>query len=73
MRTEDGYDLNDAARAARALAGFRKPTRRFLEETEAGAELLGIGLGDDLDICAQVDRHDIVVEMSDQAVTRSGA
>ncbi len=70
---EDGYDLNDAARAARALAGFRKPTRRFLEETAAGAELLGIGLGDDLDICAQVDRHDIVVEMSDQAVTRSGA
>lgn len=68
-----GYDLNDAARAARSLAGSRKPTRRFLEATAAGAALLEIGLGDDLEICCQVDRHEIVVEMSEQAVTRSGA
>jgi hypothetical protein len=32
-----------------------------------------IGLGDDLDICSEVDRHDIVAEMRDQAITRAGA
>ena len=66
------YELNDAAQAARALAGFRKPTRKFLGATAGGAALVEIGMGDDLDICADVDRHDIVAEMSDQAIIRSG-
>jgi 2-phosphosulfolactate phosphatase len=61
-------ELNDAAKAARALAGFRKPTRKFLELTDGGRALVDIGLGDDLDICAQVDRHDIVAEMRDQVI-----
>jgi 2-phosphosulfolactate phosphatase len=73
----DGHDgeheLNDAALAARMLAGGRKPTRRFLQETWGGRALMEIGLGDDLDICSELDRHDIVAEMRDRAITRAGS
>ncbi len=70
--SEDDHELNDAARAVRALASARKPTKRFLSVTAGGASIIEIGLGADLDICADVDRHDIVVEMRDQAITRAG-
>lgn len=70
---DDGHELNDAARAVRALASARKPTKRFLGLTAAGAAVIEIGLGDDLALCADVDRHDIVVFMEDQAITRAGA
>jgi 2-phosphosulfolactate phosphatase len=66
-------EMNDSARAARALAAARKPTRKFLRETAAGTALIRIGLDADLDICAQVDRHDVVAEMSEQAIIRLGA
>ncbi|MBM4185205.1 MAG: 2-phosphosulfolactate phosphatase [Gemmatimonadetes bacterium] len=65
-------ELNDASRAARALAGFRKPSRRLFELTDGGRALLEIGLGDDLDVCAQVDRHDILAEMRDQVIVLTG-
>lgn len=68
--SDDEHELNDAARAVRALASARKPTRRFLSVTAGGASIIEIGLGADLDICADVDRHDIVVAMKDQAITR---
>jgi 2-phosphosulfolactate phosphatase len=64
--------LNDASQAAAAWAGFRKPSRKFLEATEGGRALVEIGLGDDLDVCAEVDRHDIVAEMRNQAIVRAG-
>jgi len=70
-RAEAPHELNDAALAARSLAGSRKPTRKFLTATEGGASLIEIGLGDDLGLCAEVDRHGIVVEMSDQGITRA--
>lgn len=70
--SERGHALNDAARAAWALAGSRKPTRKFLEHTEGGRALVEIGLGDDLEICAQLDRHNIVAEMRDQAIVLIG-
>ena len=38
-------------------------------ETVAGKALAAIGLEDDLEICAEVDRHDFVAEMVDQAIT----
>ena len=66
-------ELNDAARAARALAGFRKPTRKLFEMCDGGRALVEIGLGDDLDICAQVDRHDILAEMRDQVIVLTSA
>jgi 2-phosphosulfolactate phosphatase len=65
-------ELNDASRASRALASARKPTRRFLSMTAGGAAVIEIGLEDDIQICADVDRHDIVVAMVDQAITRVG-
>ena len=65
-------DLNDASGAARALAGFRKPTRKLFEATDGGRALAEIGLGDDLDICAEVDRHDVVAEMRDQVIVLTG-
>lgn len=73
MGAESGaqHDLNDAALAARALAGSREPTKEFLSATGGGLILLAIGMGEDLDICADIDRHDIVAQMSDQAITRS--
>ena len=69
----DEFELNDASRAARALAQARKPTKRFLSLAAGGRAVIEIGLEDDLVICADVDRHDIVVEMSDQQITRAGA
>jgi 2-phosphosulfolactate phosphatase len=66
-------DLNDAARAARMVASTRKPTKRFLAETWGGRAIIGIGLGDDLDICSDVDRHDLVAEMRNQAIVLTDA
>jgi len=65
-------DLNDSSRAARAIASARKPTRAFLSLAAAGKAVIEIGLGDDLAVCCDVDRHDIVAQMKDQAVTRAG-
>lgn len=63
--------LNDASRAALTLAESLQPSRAFLSETAGGRALIEIGLGDDLEICAHVDRHAIVPEMRDQAITLS--
>jgi len=70
---ESEPELNDAAKAARMLASSRKPTRKFLAETWSGRALADIGLGDDLEVCAQVDRHDVVAEMRDQSIILAGA
>ena len=66
------YALNDASQAATAWAGFREPSRQFFETTDGGRALEEIGLGDDLDICAEIDRHDIVAELRNQAIVRTG-
>lgn len=64
--------MNDAARAALLLARARRPTKKFLTSTDGGRALVEIGLGDDLDVCAHVDRHEVVAEMRDRAITRVG-
>jgi 2-phosphosulfolactate phosphatase len=66
-------ELDDASRAAGALASVRKPSEGLLRLTAAGISVIEIGLGDDLQLCSEVDRHDIVAEMSDQAITRTEA
>lgn len=71
--SDETHDLNDATRAARALASARKPTKQILALAAGGAAVIEIGLAADLDICAQVDRHDIVAIMIDQAIKRSEA
>lgn len=67
------FELNDAARAARALAEELNPDRAFLEGINGGRALADIGLAEDLEICGEVDRHDIVPMMHNQAITLSGA
>jgi 2-phosphosulfolactate phosphatase len=71
LSDSEGDELNDAALAARVLAA-RKPTKRLLSGTVGGKALIDIGLGADLEICADVDRHELVAEMRDQAITVAG-
>ena len=64
--------LNDASRAALALADTLSADRAFLAETSGGRALQAINLEDDFEICAHLDRHALVPEMKDQAITASG-
>lgn len=68
---EEPPRLNDASRAALVLADSLHPDRAVLAESAAGGVLADIGLLDDLEICVEVDRHGIVPEMKDQAITAS--
>jgi 2-phosphosulfolactate phosphatase len=61
--------LNDGALASLALTKGIRLGRAFLARTWAGRSLDNIGLSADLKICADVDRHAIVPEMHDQALT----
>ena len=67
------FELNDAARAAQALAEQLNPDWTFLKGINGGRVLTEIGLACDLEICGEVDRHDIVPVMRAQAITLSGA
>jgi 2-phosphosulfolactate phosphatase len=69
---KDGLEMDDAARAAVALAQSVVPGVSFLKSTTAGRSLDEIDLAGDLDICGDVDRHDVVVEMSDGALVVAG-
>lgn len=68
-RGQGEHALDDAAQAARMLASAREPSVELLAKTVGGAMLVDVGLGDDLEICAEVDRHDIVAEVKDQVIT----
>ena len=65
-------ELNDAARAAVVLAKSRKPSLAFFKVTKAGQAISDIGLASDLDVCGDVDRHDIVPVMNDNTITLLG-
>lgn len=64
--------LNDAARVCREMAEIFFPDADFLRSTAAGAALVGIGLGGDLEICAMVDRHRVVPEMKERRIALPG-
>ncbi len=69
----DGADperifLNDASRAALGLARQLRPDAELLRRTAAGAALVEVGLGDDIPVCAEFDRHDLVPEMTDRMI-----
>ena len=64
--------LDDASRAAVALAGCHEVTPALLREVAAGVALVDVGLEADLDLCAEIDRHDIVPEMTGRTVSLPG-
>jgi 2-phosphosulfolactate phosphatase len=71
---ENGVDpeLDDASRAVLALARDLEPDEGLLRATAAGAALVEVDLGDDLAVCAQVDRHSVVPEMHDRMIRLPG-
>ena len=66
---EGGLRLNDPGRAACALAERIEVSADFLRGTAAGVNIEAIGLGDDLVLCADVDRHDVVPHLQDGTIT----
>jgi 2-phosphosulfolactate phosphatase len=65
----DGWKLNDAARVAADLAEKYTVDAEFLRSTAAGSALVDVGLETDLELCASVDRHDLLPEMRDRRIT----
>ena len=68
----ESLELNDPGRAACALAEGVEVSADFLRGTAAGVSIEAVGLGDDLILCADVDRHDIVPQARDGSITISG-
>lgn len=68
---DEALIFNDAAHAAEMLAGHVEVGTSFLAATEAGKMLAGVGLAEDLALCAEVDRHDVVPVLREQALVAS--
>lgn len=66
--TEGERTVNDGARAVMALADGVTLDAGFLARCESGRALAAIGLEDDLKVCAELDRHDVVPQMREQAL-----
>lgn len=60
--------LNDGARVVLDLAEKYTPDEAFLRGSLAGKALEEIGLDGDLALCAEVDRHALVLEMKDRRI-----
>ncbi len=65
---EAGVELNDAAMGAVEMALTFHVNRHFLAATSTGQRLIEIGLPEDLDACAEIDRHAVVPEMDDRVI-----
>lgn len=65
-------ELEDTGRAALALAGAFAADAGFLSGTKAGRGLAEIGFDQDVGWCARVDAHDVVPELVDRRIGRSG-
>ncbi len=63
-----GVELNDAGSAALELTYRFRVGAAFLAGTRAGRRLIEIGLRDDLEHCAQLDRYRVVPEMEDRVI-----
>ena len=69
---EQGRELepNDAALAARALAGRHMPDlQAMLELTAAGRHLVEVGRAEDLEFCARIDRTEVIPRFRDRKIT----
>ena len=60
--------LNDAAMGAVEMALTFRINADFLRSTTTGRRLVEIGLGEDLGVCAQIDRHSVVPEMKNRVI-----
>lgn len=61
-------ELNDAAMGAVEMALTFRINAHFLASTATGRHLIEIGLREDLDLCAEIDRHSVVPEMNDRVI-----
>jgi 2-phosphosulfolactate phosphatase len=61
-------ELNDAAMGAVEMALTFRINTRFLASTLTGKRLIEIGLREDLEICAEIDRHSVVPEMNNRVI-----
>lgn len=63
-------DPTDGGRSAIVLAGrFGESTDGFLGRTAAARNLIGLGMGRDVEFCGMLDRHTCVPEMRDLRIT----
>lgn len=60
--------LNDAARVALALVSVYSVDADFLKSTAAGTALSEVGLAEDLEACAFMDRYVLVPEMTERQI-----
>jgi len=65
---EVDVELNDAAMGAVEMALTFRINAHFLGSTSTGKRLIEIGLREDLEICAEMDRHSVVPEMDDRVI-----
>ena len=61
-------ELNDAAMGAVEMALTFRVNAHFLASTSTGQHLIDIGFREDLEICAEIDRHSVVPKMDDRVI-----
>jgi len=67
-RQDGEVEFNDAGMAAMELANTFRVNAAFLASTWSGQRIVEIGLREDLELCAQIDRHAVVPEMEDLVI-----
>ena len=65
---EVDVELNDAAMGAVEMALTFRVNAHFLGSTSTGQRLIEIGLREDLELCAEIDRYSVVPEMDDRVI-----
>lgn len=74
LETTDRGELDDASRVARETArGLGGPDADALASTEAGAALVRVGFGGDLDMCASLDESGMVPTLTARGLVAAGA
>jgi 2-phosphosulfolactate phosphatase len=65
---EVDVELNDAAKGAVEMALTFHVNAHFLASTFTGQRLIEIGLREDLELCAEIDRYSVVPEMDNRVI-----
>ena len=69
----EGLEKSDTATVAQTLYGVhKKDIRKMLLQSEWGQYLIGLGLGKDIDTCAQIDIAPIVPQFKDGVILIHG-